>query len=244
MKHNKIVVGISGSVIVDQGGIFPGYRRSYVNEDYVLSVIANGGVPFILPVTTDESIIESYIDNIDALILSGGHDIFPLNYSDQPLQKIGEVYPDRDNYDFKLLELAIRKDIPILGICRGFQIINVFHGGSLYQDLSYRDEETFKHNQGHSSDLVTHTIHIKKDSKLFLLLEDEKILVNSFHHQIVKEVGDDLEVSAQAEDGVVEAIEHKSYKFMLGVQWHPEMLHKKEKLMNNIFKELIDQAKM
>lgn len=243
MSDKNVIVGISGSIIVDEGGIFPGYRRSYVNEDYVSSVINNGGIPFILPLTTDESIIETYVEKIDALILSGGHDVYPINYKEEPLQKLGEVYPDRDYFDFKLLEYAIKKDIPILGICRGFQIINVYNGGSLYQDLSYRSENTFKHNQGHSSDLVTHTITIKKDTKLFSLIEKEKILVNSFHHQVLNKIGDGLEVSAKAEDGVVEAIEHKNYKFMLGVQWHPEMLHKKEKLMNNIFKELIEQAK-
>lgn len=239
---NRPVVGISGSILIEKADGFVGYRRSYVNEDYVESVILNGGTPFILPLTTNETIIESYLDSIDALILSGGHDVYPINYNQEPLEKLGEVYPDRDYFDFKLLELAIKKQIPILGVCRGFQLMNVYHGGSLYQDLSYRDKDTIKHDQKYTSHITTHSLVIEKNTKLFDIYENENLLVNSFHHQIINEVGENLIASAYAKDGVVEAIEHKDYDFMIGVQWHPEMLHKSEIIMNNIFKELINKA--
>lgn len=237
------VIGLSGSIIIEKADGFEGYRRSYINEDYVDSVIVNGGTPVILPLTTNETIIESYLESIDGLILSGGHDVYPMNYNEEPLQKLGQVYPDRDYFDFKLLELAIKKEIPILGICRGFQLMNVYHGGSLYQDLSYRENETIKHDQKYTSHITTHSLIVEKDTKLFNIFENENLMVNSFHHQILNRIGEDLIVSARAKDGVAEAIEHKTYDFMLGVQWHPEMLHKSEMIMNNIFKELINKAK-
>lgn len=237
------VIGLSGSIIIEKADGFEGYRRSYINEDYVDSVIVNGGTPVILPLTTNETIIESYLESIDGLILSGGHDVYPMNYNEEPLQKLGQVYPDRDYFDFKLLELAIKKEIPILGICRGFQLMNVYHGGSLYQDLSYRENETIKHDQKYTSHITTHSLIVEKETKLFNIFENENLMVNSFHHQILNRIGEDLIVSARSKDGVAEAIEHKTYDFMLGVQWHPEMLHKSEMIMNNIFKELINKAK-
>lgn len=240
----KAVIGISGSVIVDQGGMFPGYRRSYVNEDYVNSVIVNGAIPFILPFTEEEDVIDAYINQIDGLILSGGHDLDPRRYGEETKAKLGQIYPARDNFDFRLLEKAKEKNLPILGICRGFQIINVFHGGSLWQDLSYSNiENLVKHDQGHSSDLVTHSVTVEDGSILKELVEVDKLYVNSFHHQIVNKLGDGLKVVARAADGVVESVELKGYPFLLGVQWHPEMLHKSEKLMNKLFSKLISEAK-
>ena len=119
---NKPIIGISGSVIIDNGGIFPGYHRSYVNEDYVDSVVQNGGVPYIIPFTEDDEVIREQLNHVQGLILS-----------------------------MRLLKLAEENGIPVLGICRGAQIINVAHGGTLYQDLSYRKELTLKHMQGHTN---------------------------------------------------------------------------------------------
>lgn len=239
------VIGISGSILTDQGGIFPGYERAYVNYDYCTSIVRNGGAPFIIPVHNDEDVIARQVEQIDALILSGGQDVFPQNYGQEPKLKLGDTFPARDAFEFKLIQLAMEKQIPILGICRGFQILNVYFGGTLYQDASYIDngKEPVKHWQGHQPTLQTHSVTIEKNSKLHEIIGQEKILVNSFHHQCVDQVGAGLRVLAQAEDGVVESIEKEDYPFLLGVQWHPEMLSKEVDSMAAIFRTLIKSSK-
>lgn len=244
IEMTKPIIGISGSEIIDDGGIFPGYRRSYVNEDYVDSVVQNGGVPFIIPFTEDDEVIKMQLEHVNGLILSGGHDVDPHLYGEEPEQKIGATWPARDHFDMRLLKLAEEKGIPVLGICRGMQIINVAHGGKLYQDLSYRSEHTLKHMQGHTPSLPTHGMKVVEGSKLAEVLGKTEFLVNSFHHQIVKTVAPDLIEVATAPDGVPEGIENEEGT-VLGVQWHPEMLHRNKNVdfMNNLFKWVIDEAK-
>ena len=241
---SKPIIGISGSVIIDDGGIFPGYHRSYVNEDYVDSVVQNGGVPYIIPFTEDDEVIREQLNHVQGLILSGGHDVDPHGYGEEPLQKIGATWPERDHFDMRLLKLAEENGIPVLGICRGAQIISVAHGGTLYQDLSYRKELTLKHMQGHTPDLPTHGMKVKEDSKLAKVLGKTEFRVNSFHHQLIKDVASDLIASATAPDGVVEGLENKKGN-VIAVQWHPEMLHRNPKVafMNNLFKFVIENAK-
>ncbi|HIB1912188.1 TPA: gamma-glutamyl-gamma-aminobutyrate hydrolase family protein [Enterococcus faecium] len=233
------IIGISGSIIVDREGMFPGYKRSFVNEDYISSVLKNGGIPVVIPVNQEEKVIEQQVEQIDGLILTGGYDISPEKYHEEPLQKLGDTLLERDNFDFLLLKKAKEKNLPILGICRGSQLINVYHGGSLYQDLSYRKENTLKHWQGHDPDKVTHTVDIDKNSKIYEILRCSEIQVNSFHHQLIKDVPNNFMISARAKDGVVEAIEATNYGFLIGIQWHPEMLHKTTLVMNELFKQLI-----
>jgi putative glutamine amidotransferase len=141
-----------------------------------------------------------------------------------------------------LLKLAEENGIPVLGICRGAQIINVYHGGTLYQDLSYRKVKTLKHNQGQTPTLLTHTVETVAGTKIAELLGKEKIQTNSFHHQLIKDVAPDFKVSARCVDGVVEAIENKDAS-VIAVQWHPEMLHRVVSYQNNLFKYIIDNAK-
>lgn len=238
----KPIIGISGSEIIDDGGIFPGYRRSYVNEDYVDSVIQNGGIPYIIPFNEDDEVIEQQLLNVQGLILSGGHDVDPHNYGEEPEQKLGDIWPERDHFDMRLLKLAEKNNIPVLGICRGAQIINVAHGGSLYQDLSYRKEETLKHSQGQRPTLLTHTVETVAGTKIAELLGKAKLQTNSFHHQLIKDVAPEFKVAARATDGVVEAIENDDAS-IIAVQWHPEMLHRVVSYQNNLFKHIIEHAK-
>ena len=237
----KPIIGISGSRIIDQQGPFPGYHRSYVNENYIDSVIQNGGIPYIIPFNEDPEVIIAQVTNIDGLILSGGHDIDPRLYGEESLPRIGEIWPQRDKFDCRLLQEAEKNHKPVLGICRGFQLLNVVHGGSLYQDLSYRDKTTFKHNQGHTTDLETQTIMLTPDSYLANLFGEEQLSVNSFHHQLIKKVGKGLWPVAKAKDGVIEALENKDGS-VLGVQWHPEMLHLSDQKMNKLFSDLITKS--
>ena len=236
------IIGISSSIIVDNSGSFAGYMRAYVNKDYVDAVIRAGGVPLIIPFSVDKEVIISQAQLIDGLILSGGHDINPYNYGQEPSQKLGETFPERDTYDMLLLEESKKRNIPIIGICRGFQLINVAAGGTLYQDLSLIPGNILKHNQVSNPTLKTHKIEIKENSFISSIFGKET-MVNSFHHQAIDKVANDFIVVARASDGVVEAIEHKTYKFLVAVQWHPEMLAVNCEKARVLFSKFVEEAK-
>ena len=238
----KPVIGISGSLIIDDSGSFAGYKRSYVNNDYILSVIKNGGIPFIIPFNENEEVIKAQMEMIDGLLLSGGQDVAPKNYGEEPTPKLGDIFPERDDFEYALLKSALEAKKPVLGICRGSQIINTYFNGSLYQDLSYIGKDVLKHNQVNSPSMVTHSVTIDKSSKLFDIFGEEKIRVNSFHHQAVKKVGEGLVKAAKAPDGIVEAIEKTDYPFLVAVQWHPEMLQNSVDMMNKLFLRFIEEA--
>ena len=241
MKRRPII-GISSSIIVDEAGSFAGYKRAYVNKDYVDAVIRAGGVPLIIPFSTDKEVIISQAQLIDGLILSGGHDINPYNYGQEPNPKLGETFPERDTYEMILLEESKKRNIPILGICRGFQLINVAAGGTLYQDLSLIPGNILKHNQVSNPTLKTHKVEIKENSFISSIFGKET-MVNSFHHQVINKVANDFIVVAKASDGVVEAIEHKTYKFLVAVQWHPEMLAVNCEKARELFSKFVEEAK-
>ena len=240
---NKPIIGISTSVLVDEGGGFPGYERIYVNKDYVSSVISAGAVPLMIPMDATEENLRQTLELVDGMIFSGGHDIAPIRYGEEPHQKSQEICPERDDFDFLLYRLAKEHSLPILGICRGFQLMNVSEGGKLYQDLSLKNTESLKHSQGHGPSIPTHTVKVESGSKFYKILGKEEIRVNSFHHQAVKSTSENVAISGKALDNVVEAIELKNYPFGLGVQFHPEMLQAKEEDMKKIFAALVSAAK-
>ena len=239
----KPIIGISGSILIAEGGVFTGYQRAYVNHAYVESVIKAGGIPFIIPFNTDKEVTKEQIKYVDGLILSGGHDIFPQLFGEEPKQHIGETFLDRDNFDILLLKTAVDQKKPVLGICRGHQVINVTFGGTMYQDLSYNKDIYIKHSQATKWDRPTHTVEIKENSFLSEIFGKEG-LVNSFHHQVVNKVADDFKVTALSKDGVVEGIENISdVKFILGVQWHPESMIHTDKNSAKLFKRFVERVK-
>ncbi|MCI5839329.1 MAG: gamma-glutamyl-gamma-aminobutyrate hydrolase family protein [Peptoniphilaceae bacterium] len=237
--QNKII-GLSAGIFEEKDYDFAGYKKCYVNEDYVDSVIKAGGIPFILPVVDNKKVIENYISRIDGLILTGGNDVNPLLYNEEPKVKLESIYEKRDYFEFLLLEYALKKEIPILGICRGLQLINVFFGGSLYQDLSYDKNSYVKHNQKNNPTQKTHTVKLKNNSKIYNVFKKEIITVNSFHHQIINKLAEEFEVTAQAKDGVIECIESKHHDFLMAIQWHPEMLHNEDFANEKIFVEFLN----
>ncbi|WP_036609754.1 gamma-glutamyl-gamma-aminobutyrate hydrolase family protein [Oribacterium sp. P6A1] len=239
---NRPIIGISTSIIIDEGGMFPGYHRSYVNRDYVRSVLAAGGIPIMIPMSGDKEAVSTALSLCDGLILSGGQDVYPLNYGEEPHRGLGGVCPERDEFDYALYREAKEKDMPVLGICRGSQIIATAEGGKLYQDLSEMDN-ALKHNQGHTPDMPSHHVNIAEGTKLHKIFGENRIAVNSFHHQVIKSVGEDFTVAATAPDGAIEGLEHKTAKFIVAVQWHPEMMHATNEHMLNLFKALVDQCR-
>lgn len=239
----KPIIGISGSILQDASGLFPGYARAYVNDDYVQAVIASGGIPLIIPFNQDQTIVQAQIDLIDGLLLSGGHDVYPHNYNEEPHRLLGDVFPARDTFDFELVKYSEARQIPILGICRGAQLLNVYHGGSLYQDLSeVPNPDVLKHFQNQTPTLLSHTIKLTPETILATIFATDALRVNSFHHQVIHTVAPCFKVSAVALDGVVEAIEHEHYPWQVGVQWHPEMLHATNEKMKDLFSTFVAQA--
>lgn len=235
----KPLIGVSGSHMVDDHGIFPGYHRSYVNDDYIRSVIEAGGIPVILPFTANDDVVRETMEHVDGLMLSGGHDLYPLNYGEEPLQGIGTVWPERDHFDFLLTEMAERLGLPIMAICRGHQIVNVFHGGTLYQDLKYDKNCYIKHSQNQDPATATHSLEIATDSRFAKIIGATSFVTNSHHHQTVKDVGKDLRVTAKTKDGTIEAMEGTRESYLMCYQFHPEMMSINNKQAYLLFKDFV-----
>ncbi|WP_339253037.1 gamma-glutamyl-gamma-aminobutyrate hydrolase family protein [Sporosarcina sp. FSL W8-0480] len=195
-----------------------------LQNTYIQAVIASGGIPFVIP-TGVESDVEQITTLLDGLIISGGGDVNPLLFNEEPLPQLGNVTPERDSIELELLRHMLKLDKPILGICRGHQLLNVALGGTLYQDIiSQNTNPILQHNQNAKREHQSHAVHIEKGTILESIAATDKILVNSFHHQALKDVPSPLIVSGKASDGIVEAIESTNHHFVVGVQWHPEAL--------------------
>lgn len=243
--NKKPIIGITGNVLTIPGHPFGEYWRSYVNEDYVTSVLKAGGIPYIIPIVDDEDVIEAQLDHVDGMIMSGGdNDIQPSLYGQELKEKTVDPYPRRDYFDFILAKLSKKKKKPSVFICRGHQVATVSNGGSLYQDVSYAPGITLKHHLHPSPDYPAHLVDIDPESLLYDVLGKEKIWVNSFHHQLVKDVPEGYKVCAVAPDGCIEAIEsEKPEYFYLSIQWHPEMMAAKgNEDMIKIFERLIKET--
>ena len=232
------IIGISGSIL-SEGSI----EKAFVNRTYVDSVVRAGGVPFVMPICKDENIIKKMIGNVDGVIMTGGVDIHPFRFNEEPNPKIGEISKERDDFDFLIMKHAFEKNKPIFGICRGIQLINVFFGGTLIQDINSQKNTNILHSQTAPRDVATHKIKIKKDSVIFDIF-GKSAEVNSFHHQAVGKLSKDFKITSAANDGIIESIEYKKKdRFILGVQWHPECMTEKEEKMQNIFSMFVDICK-
>lgn len=237
----KKIIGISANIVVNDLYPFNGSKQLRLFDEYIQSVVDAGATPIIIPITTNSLVIDSQIDIIDGLILTGGYDVNPLRYGEEPKDKLGAVCNERDEFEFNLLKKATDKKIPILGICRGHQIINVFNGGSLYQDISYIKDSHIKHIQSCEPNQLSHSISISKDTDLYKILGDD-VLVNSYHHLAIKDIAPNFKIAAISKDGIIEAIESTTDEFIMGVQWHPELLTKKHKKMLDLFKFFIKKC--
>jgi putative glutamine amidotransferase len=198
-------------------------RRSYhkLYAEYTDAVSAAGGVPVVIPNLTDEEDILSMLSALDGLVLTGGYDLNPQSYHQEPHPSTEVMTVRRQKADARLAELALVMEIPILGICLGCQLINVALGGTLIQDIPSETTSTVKHAPDNDDDKAIHKVRVEQGSRLFSIAKEPFIDVDSSHHQAIKSLGRNLVVSAWGDDDVIEAIEIPG-RWVLGVQWHPE----------------------
>ncbi len=211
-------------------GIIPslesGEGKIYTPTSYPKAIIAAGGNPIFFNFTRDEDMIEAYAEMVDGVLFSGGDDVNPASYGEEQIWGCGDVVPLRDDFEIALLKVLLTKypEKPILGICRGCQILNVGMGGTLYQDLRSQVPGSIRHQQQQSSHYASHKATVAEGSKLHEIYGSTEIMVNSFHHQAVKDLGAGLVITARASDGIVEGFEKPDHPYFVAAQWHPERL--------------------
>jgi len=211
-----------------------------VSDSYVRSVILAGGIPILIPVVEEVEMADEYLCAIDGLLLSGGEDVCTMRYGENPIKEVEMFCPQRDDFEINLFIEALNRDIPVLGICRGLQVMNAALGGSLYQDIFTQVDNVLGHlPKKMPVDTLFHGINFVEGSRLEKIFETRNLRVNSYHHQAVKQVADAFIATAFSTDNIIEAIEHKNKAFALGVQWHPEDLTIKYPHFIKLFQALV-----
>lgn len=214
------------------------------NLDYARSVHEGGGIPVTLPTLNDTEVAGEQVRHLDGLLLAGGEDLEPALFRQEARPGLGTVIKQRDRFEWALLEAALVKGIPILGICRGFQLLNVYFGGTLYQDLTaYYNTEIRHFSADLGREALVHEVMLPEDSFLRACYPGERLWVNSLHHQGVDILAPVLVPSAMSPEGLVEACQHGTLVNVFGVQWHPEMMTERYVVHRNLFRFFVDKAK-
>ncbi len=211
---------------------------------YSDAVLKAGGLPFILPYSDDRAVIDSYLDRVSGVLVTGGaFDIPPEAYGDTVREGMGPVKQGRTAFETNLMQTALARNMPVLGVCGGMQLLNVVLGGSLFQDIGREVANAREHEQKHDRTQPHHPVEVKEGTQLADLVGKGQLMVNSTHHQAVKGPGKNVVISATSPDGVVEAIEATGYAFALGIQWHPELLIQAVPTHLGIYKGFIQRAR-
>ena len=215
-----------------------------LNEAYVNSVVRSGGIPMVIPPLEDKEDLLYLVHQCDGILLPGGEDVDPRLYGEAPSVRIGRMNCRFDRAWIAVVHDAVEKKVPLMGICRGMQLVNAALGGSLYQDLDEVPGKHILHGQQEDRTYPIHAVAVEQSSNLARLLGEQQIYTNSMHHQCVKRVGQGLKVAAQTPDGIIEALEDEDGTGLLQlVQWHPEELLDTVPCMRNIFVNLVELAK-
>lgn len=227
-------------------GLTPQYdyerKRIFIVENYIHSIVLTGGIPVLLPLHGEEEDFKALSHSLDGFLFTGGPDIDPITYEEETMEACGVIVPERDKMETTLFSYVYPLGKPILGICRGIQVMNVCLGGTLYQDLS-QVKDTIAHYQKSENHVLTHFVITEQNSLLHKITGNREFRVNSFHHQVIKDVAHSLQVSATSKDGCIEAVEDSKHKFLMGVQWHPEHLTTFDPNAYRLFSSFIEACK-
>lgn len=216
-------------------------KKSYwMLPGYMEGIRQAGGLPVMMPLTEDLYEIRQMADRLDGFLFTGGQDVSPSVYGQTKQKWCGECCKERDTMEALLFQRVLELDKPILGICRGIQLINALMGGSLYQDLDEEHPSNTKHHQSPPYDIPCHKVSIQKESPLYELLQTEELPVNSYHHQAVKELSPDLLPMAVSEDGLIEAVYAPQKRFVWALQWHPEFSFSADNHSRMIFRKFVE----
>ena len=214
-------------------------RALFLPQRYCHAIQEVGGIPLILPPIASRIGLRRILRCLDAILISGGNfDIHPSYYGEKPIRALGLIKEERTEFELELVDLALKQNLPLLGICGGAQAINVALGGSLYQDIATQLPNATKHEQKRG-----HPITIHPGTRLRQIVQRETMEVNTTHHQAVRNVGKGLAINATAEDGLIEGLESSKHRFALGVQWHPEILVHQDPSERRIFSSFISAAR-
>jgi putative glutamine amidotransferase len=219
-----------------------GHFSEFVYDVYCQGILVCGGVPVLLPTCQTRDSIAGLCQALDGLVLSGGVDIHPRYYHQEPAPGLRDMDEVRDMMELELTRQAMDMDLPLLAICRGTQLLNVALGGTLYQDIATHTDSPILHNPVADRNVTTHTVKILPGTLLQTIVKRRTLWVNSKHHQAIHELAAPLKASAHAKDGLIEAVEAPDRRFTVGVQWHPEGLWQKDAAAKNLFKALIRAA--
>lgn len=236
----KPLIALPSNHLTHKGRV-PDYE---INEMYINAVLAAGGLPFILPTNIPVSDWPQLMSTFDGFLYSGGGDVDPSHYGGAVAANSYGFSEERDRFELGLLALILEADKPLLGICRGTQVLNVALGGTLIGDITSELPDAAKHNwyPSYARDKRVHRVNVLPETKLSELLGKKQVSTNSLHHQAIKQLGRGLTLSATAEDGVVEGVEMSGKRFVVGVQWHPEHLQD-DPAMRALFEGLVEASK-
>ncbi len=238
---NRPVIGITSSQLVESAS-HGTFTRHSLTKDYSDAVLAAGGVPIILPFYPE--VAREMFDLVDGIIVSGGADLDPALFGDSDVHpETYDIIPARDVAELELTRLAIARDKPLLGVCRGIQVLNVALGGTLYQDVTSQFSDSMAHRQQMlriAADEPGHDATLASGTQIQRVFGSGSVSVNSFHHQAVKDVAPQLIATGWSGDGLIEAIERPESAFALGVQWHPELMFKRSPQQLTPFVALVE----
>lgn len=216
-----------------------------MNSRYYLAAAAMGAVPVMIPLLDgDVETLRAIYDRLDGLLLAGGVDMEPRTFGEGPHPQLGRTDRSRDAVELQLVHWAIAEGKPVLGLCRGHQVLNVALGGTLYQDIESQIPGAMRHDffPGFPRDYLAHEVTLTPGSRLHAAIGGATMPVNSMHHQAVKSLAPGLLVSARAGDGVIEAIEAEGPNYLVGVQWHPEVFEQRDERTHRLFQSFVDAA--
>ena len=209
---------------------------------YLDGIAAAGGIPVVLPLTEDEQVLRQLANDVDGFLMTGGQDVSPALYGEERLDSCGETLPVRDGMESRIFQLCLERDVPVLGICRGIQLMNVLLGGTLYQDLPSQRPTQTEHHMSPPYDRPVHQVEICKGTPLFDLIQTERMDVNSYHHQAVRDKAPALQTMAVSEDGLIEAVCLPERPFVWAVQWHPELSWRTDEKSRRIFEAFVGRC--